>query len=192
MIDGKSHPFTFTSMSMVRQRSDGSEDWTTFAIGWRHPNGDSLVAMVHYESDIGAMTRAPGLANSRLVAPDIGLGDIARKLDGGQGRVLRVAVPGLDLQEAVLYVGHVVAMALGEGNGVTGGSVAMSDASVECANVDSEDFLASINGSVVGCDLRGLSVDGGVDFFSNKSNDRLERVIKLPPLTLVGPIVVYL
>ncbi len=191
VIDGESHPFTFTGMSMVRQGSDGSEEWTTFVIGWRHPDGDSLVAMVYYENDIGAMTRTPGLAISRLGGSDSALGDIARKIYGGQGSVSTVAVPGLDLQEAVIYLGDVVALALGEGEGITGGSVAMSDASVECANIDSEDFLASVNGTVVGCELRRLSVDGGVDFLPNKSRDHTERVINLPSLTLVGPVVVY-
>ena len=109
----------------------------------------------------------------------------------GKGTVSKESVPTFDLQGATLYEGDVRWSAVPQG--ITGGSAAVSDASAECKNTDSEDFLAVGLGSLVSCDLRRLSVDGSALFrprFSS-SGDGLEHVIDLPPLTLVGPVAVF-
>lgn len=188
VIDGKSHPFSFTGVSTVREKSDGSKEWTTYVIGWRHPDGDTLVALIYSESNIGALRHTPGLVASPLGGSQLPSGGFARIMGSGQGAISKEIVPRLVLQEAMLYAGRDLWGAFGEG--ITGGSVVFSDASAECENIDSEDFLAIVDGTLVGCDLRKLSMDGSVDFhFSNVDGDP-ERVIDLHALNLIGPIAV--
>lgn len=188
VIGGKSHPFSFTGVSTVREKSDGSEEWVTYVIGWRHPDGDTLVALIYYGSDIDALRRTPGLVVSRLGGSQLPLGEFARMIGRGQGTISKEVVPRLALQEAMLYAGDDLWGAFQEG--ITGGSVAFSDASAECENIDSEDFLAIVDGPLVGCDLRKLSMDGSVDFHFSNVNGDPPRVIDLPALSLVGPIAV--
>lgn len=190
-IDGKSHPFSFTGASVVSEKDDGSEVRTTFVIGWRRPDGDSLVALIYSEeSDIGAMRRTPGFVTRRLGVSRLASGDIARTIGSGQGTVSKEGVPGLGLHEAVFYAGS--GAWLTDGGSITSGSVAIPDASAKCDNTDSEDFFAIANDTLVGCELRRLSADGSVELRSSASDqDYSARAIDLPALTLVGPITVF-
>jgi len=187
-IDGKSHLFTFTGASTAIRSSSGSGRWMTYVIGWRHPDGDTLVALSYYDLFAGAMRRAPGLATSGLGGSHLASGDVARMIVGGKGTVSKESVPRFDLQEATLFEGDVRWSTVPQG--IMGGSAAVSDASAECQNTDSEDFLAVGLGSLVSCELRTLSVDGSAHF-RRFLPDESERVIDLPPLTLVGPIAVF-
>ena len=119
------------------------------------------------------------------------MGESARMVGSGQGAVSKEVVPRLVLQEAMFYAGRDLWGAFGAGEGITGGSVAFSDASAECKIIDSEEFLAIIDGTLVGCDLRKLSMDGSVDFhFGNVDGDP-PRVIDLAALNLIAPIAVF-
>jgi hypothetical protein len=130
-----------------------------------------------------------GFVASRLGGARLGLDEVARIIGSGQGTVSNeIAPPRLDLQEAALLEGPVLWETIRED--VSGGPVVFSDASAECENTDSEDFLAMVRGPLVGCELRKMSLDGSARVHRNDPDDP-ERVIGLPALDLVGPVVAY-
>ena len=185
-IDNTRYPFSFTSFSLQVNEAEGVSNSVSIVVGWRHSNGDSLVAMIYASEgfEIPALRGATPVGASQLRAPgSTRLADVARMLRSG--KVSReIASGSLDLHVAAFVAGDEVWRAdLGSGV-LHSGSISATAATGDCD--DSGLPLVGAGESIVSCEMQRSNFAAGAELVHLDSEDEDGRALTLDAQAVTG------
>lgn len=186
VIDGKAYPFSFTSFSVEIDGDTGIVNTVTLVTGWRHSNGDSLVALVYAPDGSGlyALGDAPDLGAAQLgEQPSLTLTDVARMVRGGTVSKA-VAAGTFNLEVVAFATGDSYWGAELGSSGLHSGSISFAAAGGSCDEAGLGQL--TFGDSLISCTMQRSSVAASADLERLDTDVVDPRALSVPEQPVTG------